>query len=75
VDFLLERGRELIALEVKTRSRVTSDSFTGLKAIGELSRVRRRIVVYLGNRERKTAEGIEIWPLSTFLDRLANGLF
>lgn len=74
VDFLLQRGRELIAIEVKTQSRLAPDAFTGLKAIGELSQVRRRILLYLGDRERKTTEGIEVWPLSTFLERLGSGL-
>lgn len=73
VDFLLRRGKELIALEVKSQRRLTPDLLGGLQAIGELDRVRRRIVVYLGDRERITSGGIEIWPLAVFLDRLAQG--
>jgi predicted AAA+ superfamily ATPase len=73
VDFLLKRGRELIAIEVKTQRRFSSDALSGLKAIGELPQVTRRIVVHLGERERKTQEGIEAWPLGVFLERLADG--
>lgn len=73
VDFLLRRGHELIAIEIKSQRRFSPDVLGGLQAIGELSEVRRRIVVYLGERERRSPEGIEIWPLTTFLDRLEKG--
>ena len=70
VDFLLKRGEELIAIEVKSGTQVSSKDYRGLKAIGVLSAVKRRIVVYLGEAIRKTEEGIEIWPFDFFCKNL-----
>jgi len=67
VDFLLRRGRELLALEVKSASRFSRLWVSGLKAIGELSEVVRRVVVYTGRETLRTPEGVEVWPLETFL--------
>jgi predicted AAA+ superfamily ATPase len=71
VDFLLRRGREFLALEVKAQSRFSSTQLSGLDAIGELPRVVRRVLVYLGERRLRTEAGIEVWPLQAFLDALA----
>ena len=30
-------------------------------------------LVYGGTQEAKTADGIEVWPVSVFLSRIANG--
>ncbi|MCY4513335.1 MAG: ATP-binding protein [Bdellovibrionales bacterium] len=70
VDFLLKRGTELIAIEVKAKTQVSSQDYRGLKAIKELPAVKRRIVVYLGKTIRKTEEGIEIWPFDFFCENL-----
>jgi len=70
VDFLLKRGKELIAIEVKAKTQVSSKDYRGLKAISELSAVRKRVVVYLGKAIRKTEEGIEIWPFDFFCRNL-----
>jgi predicted AAA+ superfamily ATPase len=70
VDFLLRRGNELLALEVKSASRFSRSWIAGLKAIGKLDDVVRRIVVYRGGERLKTSEGIEVWPVETFLRRL-----
>ena len=70
VDFLLEREKELIAIEVKAKTQVSSQDYRGLKAINELPIVKRRIVVYLGKAIRKTEEGIEIWPFDFFCKNL-----
>lgn len=48
VDFLLRRRREHLALEVKARSRFSSEQLLGLRAIADLPRVARRVLVYLG---------------------------
>lgn len=71
VDFLLRRGKELLAIEVKTSTRFSTGLLAGLKAIGELPRVARRVLVYLGDRRLRTEEGIEVWPLETFLQAVA----
>ena len=73
VDFLLRRGREYLALEVKAQSRFSSPQLSGLRAIAELPRVARRVLVYLGERRLKTEDGIEVWPLDVLLEKLAAG--
>ena len=70
VDFLLEREKELIAIEVKAKTQISSQDYRGLKAIGELPNVKRRIVVYMGKFIRKTEQGIEIWPFDFFCKNL-----
>ena len=65
VDFLLQKGSELIAIEVKTTKKVKAEDLKGLKAIGELKGVKRKILVYLGTVKMKK-EGIEIMPFSLF---------
>lgn len=65
VDFLLQNGPELIAIEVKTTKKVKTEDLKGLKAISELKGVKRRILVYLGTTKMKK-EGIEIMPFSFF---------
>jgi predicted AAA+ superfamily ATPase len=71
VDFILRRDRELLAIEVKTTRRLPYDELGGLRAIGELSNVVRRILVYGGERPLRTEDGIEIWPVSHLLESLA----
>ena len=75
VDFLLQRGKDLIAIEVKVKREVSAQDFKGLKAIQELPQVKKRIVVYLGigNLPRKTKEGVDIWPFDLFLKNLQAG--
>ena len=70
VDFLLVRGGEMLALEVKSARRFSRSWLRGLKAIGELSRVVRRVVVYNGAEQLRTEDGIEVWPLDVLHRRL-----
>ncbi len=71
VDFLLRRGRELLALEVKAARRFSRSWLGGLKAVGDLEGVVRRVVVQPGPRSLQTAGGIEVWSLGELLERLA----
>jgi predicted AAA+ superfamily ATPase len=73
VDFLLQRGGEHLAIEVKAGTRFAPTLLSGLKAIGDLPRLARRILVYTGTRELRTPEGIEVWPLAKLLTALAEG--
>jgi len=73
VDFLLRRGREHLALEVKAQSRHSTSQLTGLRAIAELPHLVRRVLVYLGDRSLRTTDGIEVWPLGRFLRAVADG--
>jgi predicted AAA+ superfamily ATPase len=72
VDFLLRRGRRFLALEIKAQPRFSTPQLTGLRAIADLPRLVRRILVYLGDRALKTEDGIEVWPLGRFLAAVAD---
>lgn len=69
VDFLLRRGKEFLAIEVKSQKRYSASLLSGLRSIGDLPGVVRRILVYTGDRDL-SAEGIEIWPVETFVRAL-----
>ena|SRR2546422_907514 len=71
VDFLLRRGREFLAVEVKSSSRYSYALTGGLRAIADLPRLARRVLVFNGSRALTTPEGIEVWPVRHFLDALA----
>lgn len=71
VDFLLRRGSEHCALEVKAAGRVHPGDLAGLRAIGELAGLRRRVLVHRGERPTRTEDGIDVWPVETFLEALA----
>jgi uncharacterized protein len=70
VDFLLRRGAELCALEVKAARRIHPGDMAGLRAIGELPGLRRRILIHRGDRPTRTEDGIDVWPIETFLEAL-----
>jgi uncharacterized protein len=72
VDFLLKRGKEFMAIEVKSASSISRHDMRGLRAIGKLGGIVRRLLVYRGNRQLKTGEGIEVWPADKFLECLAS---
>ncbi len=73
VDFVLRRGRDLVALEVRAGAKVFEADLRGLRAIGELPRVVRRLVVFRGERRQKTADGLEILPIAALLAELEQG--
>ncbi|MGE5336058.1 MAG: ATP-binding protein [Nitrososphaerota archaeon] len=70
VDFLLRRGEQLCALEVKAAGRVHSGDFAGLRAIGELPGLRRRVLIHRGERPTRSEDGIDAWPVESFLEAL-----
>lgn len=73
VDFVLTRGSELIALEVKASPRWRPQFGKGLRAIEDLAGLSRRIVVYLGAEELRPERGIEVLPVRHFLAELERG--
>ena len=73
VDFLLRRGREFLAIEVKAQTRYSTPQLAGLRAIADLPRLVRRVLVYLGDQRLRTEDGIDVWPLDTWLDAVARG--
>jgi len=70
VDFLVRRGAEFTAIEVKAKEILAPRDLNGLKAITELKGIRRRVVVFLGERPFKTENGIEALPIHNFLREL-----
>jgi predicted AAA+ superfamily ATPase len=73
VDFLLRRGTESLAIEVKAQTRFAPVQLAGLRAIEGLPRLARRILVNLGDRPLKTEEGIDVWPFATLAAAVADG--
>jgi predicted AAA+ superfamily ATPase len=74
VDFLTKRGKEFTAIEVKARESLSPHDFKGLKAIAALKGVRRRVVVFLGDRPYHTEDGIEALTVRDFLHELERGI-
>jgi predicted AAA+ superfamily ATPase len=72
VDFLVQRGNEFTAIEVKSKETLSPRDFNGLKAIAELKGVERRVLVFLGERSFSTEDGIEALPIKEFLQELEN---
>ncbi len=70
VDFVV--GTD-IAIEVKATSRVTPRDEQGLMALGEETRLKRRIVVAAEPRERTTDSGTIVLPVTAFLRQLWDG--
>jgi predicted AAA+ superfamily ATPase len=73
VDFVLNRGNDFMAIEVKSGPKVSNQALSGLRAVKDLPRMIRRILLYGGRRKMKSADGVEIWPLDHFLAALASG--
>jgi len=73
VDFLLRRGRTLVAIEAKAGTRYRPEWRRSLDAVGGLPAVTRRIIVYGGLDVLRTPEGIEVWPERVFRESIARG--
>lgn len=73
VDFLVRRGKKLVAIEVKASPRFSEKAVRGLRAISELRGLVRRLVVYTGDRVLKTEDGIDILPVAAFVKLVETG--
>lgn len=73
VDFFLRRGAELCAIEVKSARRYNVQHLAGLRAVADVPRLRRRILIFRGDRPFQTEDGIDVWPVSSFLTALETG--
>ena len=73
VDVLLRRGKELLAIEVKSTQRYAASLLKGLRAIGDLPGMTRRLLVYAGRRSLRSADGIEVWPAQRFAQAVGTG--
>jgi len=70
VDFLIKAGRQYVAVEAKAKASLASRDLSGLRAISGLAGLKRRMVVYLGDRPQRTEDGIDVLPLRDFLASL-----
>ena len=73
VDFLLVRGGDLIAVEVKSGNTFTESWCKGLRAVAGLKGLRRRIVVYPQGPVLQTKDGIDVIPFTNFANLLSGG--
>jgi predicted AAA+ superfamily ATPase len=73
VDFLLKRGREWLAIEAKSGTRLGPDELRGLRAIDGLRGLKRRVLVNQGPRRLVMKDGIEVWPITHLHETLATG--
>lgn len=72
VDFIM--GDMELAIEAKSSARITSDHLRGLREIiKDHPQLKRRVLVSLEERARKTEDGIEILPYSAFTTQLWSG--
>lgn len=70
VDFVLRRGDDRVALEVRSGQKVFETDLRGLRAIQGLPGLRRRLVVCRGSRRQRTADGIDILPVASLVAEL-----
>ena len=73
VDFLLNRGREWLAIEAKTAHGVSDQALRGLRAIDGLKGLVRRILVLPAGRRLVTRDGIDVLAVDQFLRALDEG--
>ncbi len=72
VDFIV--GDMEAAVEAKSPANITSNHLKGLRSlVKDHPQVKRRLVVCREPRPRRTADGIEILPVTAFLKRLWGG--
>lgn len=70
VDFVVERGKDKIAIEIKTSKEPGTEHLKGLRAISDLKGLKKKILVYPGKRDRKTNDGIEILGFESFIHKI-----
>jgi predicted AAA+ superfamily ATPase len=73
VDFVLRRGRDLMAIEVKHQPRFSPALVRGLRAAAGLPRLVRRVLVYRGRQTLQTEDGIEVWPVERLAEAVTQG--
>ena len=70
VDFILEREKEIFAIEVKATKRIAAHDLRGLKSFSAFyGRKHTPIIVYMGEREL-SMEGVEILPLAKAMTKI-----
>jgi predicted AAA+ superfamily ATPase len=74
VDFVLRQGKRLVAIEAKAGERFKPEMLKGLRAIGDLAGIRRRMLVYGGQDTFTTDEGIEVLSPDAFIRATSTAL-
>ncbi len=70
VDFVVESGKEIWGIEVKSSRDSVGIKLSGLESLQErVGRLHRKIVVFLGTR-KQVRDGVEFLPLEDFLQQL-----
>lgn len=72
VDFVIERGKEIIGIEAKSGAEPDNKWFAGLSALKEAGRLKRAIVVYAGRRKYRRESGVEVLPFNDFIEEIAD---
>ena len=72
VDFLLRRGRDLVAVEAKSGRQFAHTWCRGLRAVSELPGLKRRLIVYPTGPVLQTEDGIDVVPFEHFCQMLAS---
>ncbi len=67
VDFVLERGKEIIGIEAKSGSEPDNKWFAGLSALKETGKLKRALLVYMGKRKYIHGSGVEVLPVQDFI--------
>lgn len=75
VDFLVKKGDEFCAIEVKSTSKLRPTDLKGLRAIEKLPGLKRRILIYTGKDAQLIEKKIEIMNVQNFSKALSDGLF
>lgn len=70
VDFILERRKEIIAVEAKSGTEPDNKWFAGLAALKETGKLKRSFLVYAGKRKYKHSSGAEVLPVEDFLQEI-----
>ena len=60
-----------MAIDVKSRLRHHTGMQQGLRAIGELPGIARRVLVYDGKRSFRTGDGMDVWSTDQLQQALA----
>jgi predicted AAA+ superfamily ATPase len=73
VDFVLTRGDEHLAIEVKSGAQFSDRWCAGLRALAPLPNLRRRLIACPGGVRLRTEDGIDVLPLAELAAELAAG--
>jgi len=70
VDFVLERGKEIIGIEAKSGTEPDNKWFAGFSALKDTGKLKRAILVYMGKRKYNHGSGVEVLPVQDFIKEI-----